>query len=103
METVKEYRLELAKKLGADIAINAKKEDPVKTIMKLTDMKGVDEVLEAVGIQTTVQQAMRMVKKGGSVTVIGMLAPKMELEILDAVEEEKEIRGSYGYVPSDFK
>lgn len=99
----REYRLELARKLGADIVINSKKEDLVKKIMELTNMKGVDAVLEAVGIQITVQQAMRMVKKGGSVALIGMLVPKMELEMLDAVVKETEIKGMYGYTTTDFK
>lgn len=98
----REYRLELARKLGADIVINSKKEDLVKKIMELTNMKGVDAVLEAVGIQITVQQAMRMVKKGGSVALIGMLVPKMELEMLDAVVKETEIKGMYGYTTADF-
>lgn len=99
----REYRLELARKLGADIVINSKKEDLVKKIMELTNMKGVDAVLEAVGIQITVQQALRMVKKGGSVAVIGMLVPKMELEMLDAVVKETEIKGMYGYTTADFR
>lgn len=99
----REYRLKLSRELGADIVINSKKEDLVRKIMELTNMKGVDAVLEAVGIQTTVQQAMRIVKKGGSVAVIGMLVPKVELEILDAVVKETEIKGIYGYTRTDFR
>jgi len=98
-----DYRLNLARKLGADMVINSKKEDPVKKILELTNMKGVDAVLEAVGIQATMQQAMSMVKKGGNITAIGMLARTMDLEMLDAVAKETEIRGSYGYTPSEFK
>lgn len=98
-----DYRLKLARKLGADAVINVKEEDPVKAVMELTDGKGVDAVLEAVGIQKTVQQAMAMVKKGGVVTAIGMLAKTMELEMLDAVVRETEVRGSYGYTPEEFK
>jgi len=58
-----DYRLKLARKLGADAVINVKEEDPVKVVMELTDGKGVDAILEAVGIQKTMQQAMTMVKR----------------------------------------
>jgi 2-desacetyl-2-hydroxyethyl bacteriochlorophyllide A dehydrogenase len=95
-----DYRLELAKKLGATTLINAKKEDPVKEV--LAD-GGVGTVFEAVGHQKTVQQALAMVGKGGKVTIIGMLEATMELGMLDVTVKEIEIRGSYGYTPNDFK
>jgi len=100
---VVDYRLGFAEKLGADVTINSKIDDPIKRIMKLTDMKGVDVALEAVGIQSTVQQAMAMVCIGGRVTIVGMLAKTMALEMLDAVAKELDIKGTYGYTPDDFK
>jgi len=100
---IMDYRLKLAEKLGADITINSRVEDPVKRVMELTDMRGVDVALEAVGIEATVQQAMRMVRIGGRVTAIGMLARSMSLDMLDAVVRELDIKGSYGYTPIDFK
>jgi L-iditol 2-dehydrogenase len=95
-----DYRLELAKKLGATTTINAKKENPIQRI--LSD-GGVDAVFEAVGHEETVQQAIAMVKKGGKVIVIGMLEATMELPMLDVVVKEIEIRGSYGYTSDDFE
>ncbi|MEM3130049.1 MAG: galactitol-1-phosphate 5-dehydrogenase [Nitrososphaerota archaeon] len=99
----RENKLKIAEKLGANILINVKEIDPIKKIMEITNRKGIDIAFEAVGIQETVQQAISMVKKGGSVVVIGMLAKKMELEMLDIVTKEKKIIGSYGYTPLDFK
>jgi (R,R)-butanediol dehydrogenase/meso-butanediol dehydrogenase/diacetyl reductase len=98
-----ESRLKLAEKLGANILINAKEIDPVKKVMELTNGRGIDVAFEAVGVQKTVQQAIDMIKKGGSVIIIGMLAKKMELGILDIVSMEKQIIGSYVYTPLDFK
>jgi len=98
-----ESRLKLAEKLGANILINTKEIDPIEKVMELTDGKGIDIAFEAVGIQKTVQQAIDMIKKGGSVVVIGMLAKKMELDILDIVTKEKRIIGSYVYTPLDFR
>jgi 2-desacetyl-2-hydroxyethyl bacteriochlorophyllide A dehydrogenase len=95
-----DYKLELAKKLGADKIINAKNQDSVKEVLS---EDGADVVFEAVGRQKTVQQALSMVNKGGKVTVIGMLESKMELDMLDVTVKEIEIRGSYGYTTDDFK
>ena len=100
---VVDYRLDLAKKLGADVVINSRIEDPVKRVKELTNMKGADVALEAVGTQITVQQAMGMVGIGGRVTVIGMLEKTMSLGMLDAVVKELSIKGSYGFVSDDFK
>jgi L-iditol 2-dehydrogenase len=95
-----EYRLNLAKKLGATKTINAKKEDPAKEVLA---HGGVNTVFEAVGLQKTVQQALSMVQKGGKVVIIGMLDAMMELDMLDVTVKEIEIRGSYGYTSKDFK
>lgn len=46
---------------------------------------------------------MAMVKRGGVVALVGMLAKTMELEMLNAVTEEIEIKGSYGFTSRDFK
>jgi len=98
-----DYRLNLAKRMGADVTINPKAEDPVSRVMELTATNGADVSLEAVGSQTTVQQAMAVVGIGGRVTVVGMLAKAMALDVLDAVVKEMDIKGSYGYVPDDFR
>jgi len=95
-----EYRLDLAKKLGATTTINALKEDPIKEVLA---EGGVNIVFDAVGHQKTVQQALSMVQKGGKVVIIGMLEATMELGMLDVTVKEIEIRGSYGYTSDDFQ
>jgi len=98
-----DYRLNFAKKLGTDKIINSKVEEPVKKVMELTGTKGADVVLEAVGIQSTVQQAISMVGIGGRITVIGMLEKVMPIGMLDIVVKELDLKGSYGYVSDEFK
>ena len=100
---VLDYRLDLAKRLGADITINSKIEDPVERINELTGGQGADVALEAVGLEVTVQQAMRSICIGGRLTIVGMLAKTMALDILDTVVKELDIKGSYGYTSDDFK
>jgi 2-desacetyl-2-hydroxyethyl bacteriochlorophyllide A dehydrogenase len=95
-----EYRLTLARELGATTTINVKKEEPLQKILR---EGGVDTVFEAVGHQTTVQQGLAMVKRGGTVVIIGMLEATMEIPMLDVTVKEIDVRGSYGYTSDDFQ
>ena len=98
-----DYRLDFAKGLGADMTVNSAAEDPVEKIRKATDGLGVDVALEAVGLEVTVRQAMKMAAIGGKLTIIGNLAKTMTLDIQDAVLKEFDIKGSYCYTPGDFR
>lgn len=97
-----DFRLDMAKKLGAEEVINAKEEDPVKQIMEMTDGEGADAVFEAVGSKITVQQGLDIVKKGGTVTVIGIREKTMELGMLGVTAKEVKIQGDYGYTKREF-
>jgi len=63
-------RLELAKKLGADITINVSEEDPLKRVMELTENLGVDIVYETAGAGL-LGQGLGMLKAGGEFIAIG--------------------------------
>ncbi len=65
-------RLQTAVKLGADLAINFEQEDPVEAVRRATDGEGVDEAFECSGAEGTFAQAVRMVRKGGSVALLGV-------------------------------
>ena len=63
-------KLDIVRELGADVCINAKKQDPVKRIMKETE-KGVNLVMEIAGSLATQQQSLLIAKKRGRVVHIG--------------------------------
>ena len=65
-------RLEYAMKLGATRVINAKEEDAVAKIDEITGGKGVDVVIETAGSRITIQQTAYLVKRGGTVVLVGM-------------------------------
>ncbi|MBE3116279.1 zinc-binding dehydrogenase [Candidatus Bathyarchaeota archaeon] len=67
---MEDYRLELSQKYGADAVINAKKEDTIKTVRKLTKI-GSDFVIEAAGTIATVEQTPFLVRKAGKVALVG--------------------------------
>jgi alcohol dehydrogenase len=71
VDTVPE-RLAVAKRLGADIVVDFKKGDPVEQIMKLTDGRGVDVAIEALGTQGTFESALRVLRPGGTLSSLGV-------------------------------
>ncbi len=63
---VKPYRLELARRLGADVTINAANEDAVQAVRDLTDGYGCDVFIEASGNPATIEQGLNMTRKLGT-------------------------------------
>ncbi|TBL74639.1 alcohol dehydrogenase catalytic domain-containing protein [Paenibacillus thalictri] len=62
---LKEDRLELAKRFGADVAINPGTADPVQAVLDLTDGYGCDVYIEATGHPASVKQGLEMIRKLG--------------------------------------
>lgn len=65
-------RLEMSKRMGANVTINAKETDPQAKIMELTGNQGVDVAIEAVGTQAAFQSCTQVVRRGGTVSSIGV-------------------------------
>ena len=76
------YRLELSEKYGADVIVNAKEEDVIKTVRKLTK-HGSDLVIEAAGKRETVEQTPFLVRKAGKVALVGESKGFLNLEDAD--------------------
>jgi alcohol dehydrogenase len=74
-------RLEMAKRLGADVTINFHDADPVETIRDLTGGRGVDVAIEALGLQSTFESALRSVRPGGVVSSLGVYSGKLTLPL----------------------
>jgi L-iditol 2-dehydrogenase len=91
-------RLELAKKLGATITIEAgsatTSDEIAERVRDRTDGHGVDVVLEAVGTATTVQTAVAAARKNATVTLIGNLAPEVPLPLQRVVTRQLRLQGS---------
>jgi L-iditol 2-dehydrogenase len=79
---LEDYRLEISLKYGADVVINAKHEDVVKTVRKLTK-RGSDLVIEAAGTIRTVEQTPYLVRKAGKVALVGESKGYLNLEDAD--------------------
>ena len=76
---IQPFRLETARKLGADYAIDITQEDPVERVMEITQGVGVDCVIEAVGHYHVVEgqeaplaQAVKMIRNAGRIVTAGL-------------------------------
>jgi L-iditol 2-dehydrogenase len=90
------YRLEFARSLGARV-FNARETDPVEAIRKLTG-RGADVVYETAGTVGTIGQAMRLVRPGGVVTLIGWpQEQEFVAPMVDIIAREYDVRGVFRY------
>ena len=65
------YRLEAGSTMGATVVIDEAEQDPVAEILKLTDGRGVDSVIDAVGSAESIHSACEVIGIGGTVSIIG--------------------------------
>ncbi|PAU86478.1 alcohol dehydrogenase [Pseudomonas sp. WN033] len=77
-------RLEVAKRLGADVTINYKEQDPLTVIREQTQGTGVDVAIEALGTQQTFESCLRALKPGGTLSSLGVYSGKLSMP-LDAI------------------
>ena len=75
-------RLEAAKLFGADHVLRAD-EDPVTEVMSLTDGRGADVVIEAVGVPDTFELCTQLVTAGGHVANVGVHGKPATLHLED--------------------
>ncbi|HYO25891.1 MAG TPA: galactitol-1-phosphate 5-dehydrogenase [Lacipirellulaceae bacterium] len=87
-------RLSLAGRLGAALTFNASEGDVVADILAATGGRGAAAALEVVGTTATIDCAVRGVRKGGAVTLVGNLAPRAEIPLQMVVNREITLRGS---------
>ncbi len=88
-------RLAMAQKMGADDVVNiGTSNDPVGAIMELTDGRGVDVSIEALGLQATFEAALRVIRPGGTLSSLGVYSDdlKIPLDAFAAGLGEKTIR-----------
>jgi threonine dehydrogenase-like Zn-dependent dehydrogenase len=77
---MKDYRLQVAKALGADLTINPSKEDPVERVLELTDGYGCDVYIEATGHPSGVIQGLRMIRKLGTFVEFSVMAEEVTVD-----------------------
>lgn len=88
-------KLELARTFGATDTVCSTQTSPVEQLVELTDGRGVDHVIEAIGLKQTIEDGFAMLAKGGLETIVGAARfdATVQLPAL-AFLREKRVQGS---------
>jgi threonine 3-dehydrogenase len=82
---ISQYRLDLAKRMGADETINAASEDVVRAVRDKTEGEGVDVLLEMSGAPSAIQEGFSVLKYGGQAIAFGIPSKPLEFNLADLV------------------
>ena len=88
------HRLSLAKELGIDYCLNLEEQDPVDFCQALTDGYGADIVLECSGSAAAADLCLRMVRKQGKYTQVGLFGKQISLDFERVAYKELIVTGS---------
>ena len=70
-------RLEMARRFGANVVIDPRDADPVQLIKAMTDGRGADVTIEALGQQLTFENALKATRPGGTLSSLGVYSGKL--------------------------
>jgi L-iditol 2-dehydrogenase len=91
---VDDSRLDRARQLGAAFAINSKTADAPAQVRDLTEGRGVELAVECVGASDPIRTAIACTRKGGTVTLVGNVAPSVDLPLQEVVTRQLRLQGS---------
>jgi (R,R)-butanediol dehydrogenase/meso-butanediol dehydrogenase/diacetyl reductase len=100
---VSKLRAEAAKKLGANEVFNPKEVNVSQKLRELTNGLGPDVVLECIGKPETILAAETMVRKGGTVMIVGLCVDPVPTDYLGISVRETNVKGIDSYSVQDFE
>jgi len=91
---IDDWRLELARQLGAHATVNCSQEEVGPVVREVTEGVGVGLAYEVVGITSTLELALASVRKGGNLILVGNVSPEVNLPLQSVVTREVTLHGS---------
>jgi L-iditol 2-dehydrogenase len=92
----RDNRLAIGKQLGADRVINVRNEDPVDAVKRLTRGIGADYVIECAGAKEAIDEAGRMVSRGGKICLAAFPHEPVEVDVANLVRNNVYLYGIRG-------
>src|ERR1700719_2515381 len=92
----RQRRLEMGKRLGADEGVDVNSEDPVQAVQRITRGKGVQYVLECSGAPNALNEAARMVNRGGRICLAAFPAEPVPVDLAYLVRNNIYVFGIRG-------
>ena len=91
-----DYRVEMARRMGADVVINARKEDAAQRILQETG-RGVDVFLEISGHADALRAGFKSMRPAGEAAILGVFGEPVELDVSNAIVfKQATVRGING-------
>ena len=91
------HRLEVARKLGADLTLGAKGEDVAESVKENGDGYGLDLVIDAAGVSATLKLAMEIVRPAGKITKVGWGPQPLNFSLDPLVLKAVTLQGSFSH------
>ena len=92
----RDNRLEIGRQLGADHVINVRKEDAVEAVQRITGGKGLDYVVECSGAPNAVNEAARMLNRGGKICLAAFPSEPVPIDVAYLVRNNIYVYGIRG-------
>jgi threonine 3-dehydrogenase len=91
------YRLELARRMGADLTLDGRSEDTIQAVRDATGGDGVEVVLEMSGAAAALDQALQFVTRGGRISLLGIFGEPVTVDLSNLViEKGVRVHGVFG-------
>ena len=87
-------RLEIARKMGADVVVNSQKENLPDLVKQWTHGYGASVVIEAVGTPATIESTVELTADAGRIVIAGVTKEKFSMRGVDVTKKELTISGS---------
>jgi threonine dehydrogenase-like Zn-dependent dehydrogenase len=97
-----DHRRSVAAELGAQV-VNPRSEDLPARVAELTDGAGSHCVIDCVGTSQTLQAALDACASEGTVVLVGMESPRLDLSTYDVITHERRLVGNFGYTARHFR
>lgn len=95
-------KLEIAKQCGIDYTVNTSREDIVKAAEEAFGKDGLDGALECVGIEATINDAIRACRKRDEIIVVGVYGKNPAIDMINVQEKELKLIGTLMYLEEDY-
>ena len=102
VEDVSDIRLDVARQMGATLAVNVSSEDGRAEARRFAE-SGLDLVLDASGSGPARRSAFDLCRPGGQVVLLGMSQEQSEIDFVTSIRKEHRVSMSFAYTPVDFE
>jgi len=100
---VSEYKLDKARQCGIQFVVNPQKEGLSGAILKYFGPDKADLILECVGVQDTITEAIASARKGSTIVVVGVFGKKPEVDLGLVQDRELSLIGTLMYNKADYE